>query len=114
MPARVCGALKLMRSSRRRRDDVAARGARSRNGCGASGVTRTSIVFKKMDCRVMRARPLPCPLVEKIVDLLRRLRTHARHLFEIGGGGALDRLERSEMLEQRALAGRADAGDFLQ
>ena len=53
-------------------------------------------------------------LVEEIVDLARGLGVDAGHLGEIGGGGALDRLERAEMLQQRALARRADAGDFLQ
>ena len=35
-------------------------------------------------------------------------------LLKIGDRGALDRLQRAEVLQQRALAGRADAGDFLQ
>ena len=35
-------------------------------------------------------------------------------LRQIGERGALDRLQRAEMMQQRALARRADAGDFLQ
>src|SRR5262245_52383692 len=53
-------------------------------------------------------------LVEKVVDLAPGLRADTRHLAEIGWRGALDRFERPEMVKQRALAGRADAGDFLQ
>ncbi len=53
-------------------------------------------------------------LVEEIVDLAGGLRADAGHLGEIGRRRALDRLERPEMVKQRALAGRADAGDFLQ
>ena len=52
--------------------------------------------------------------VEKVVDLAGGLGADAGHLGKIGQRGALDRLERSEMMEQRPLAGRADAGDFLQ
>ena len=36
------------------------------------------------------------------------------HPREIAERGALDLLERAEMAQQRALARRADAGDFLQ
>ncbi len=49
-------------------------------------------------------------LVEEIVDLARNLGTDARNLGEIGRRGALDRLQSPEMLQQRALAARADAG----
>src|SRR5262245_5957724 len=61
-----------------------------------------------------RHRCLSRLLVKKVVDLARGLRADAGHLGEIGGSGALDRLERSEMVQQRALARRADAGNFLQ
>src|SRR5215831_6697275 len=53
-------------------------------------------------------------LVEEVVDLARGLGADPGHVGEIGQRGALDRLEGPEMVEQRALAGRADAGDFLQ
>src|SRR5712692_3485739 len=53
-------------------------------------------------------------LVEEVVDLARGFRADPGHLGEIGQRRALDRLERPEMVEQRSLAGRADAGDFLQ
>src|SRR6516165_10431972 len=53
-------------------------------------------------------------LMEKVVDLPRGLGADAGDLGEIGKGGALDRLERPEMVEQRALAGRPDAGNLLQ
>src|SRR5215831_378447 len=57
---------------------------------------------------------LPRALVEEVVDLARGLGADPGHLGEIGQRRALDRLERPEMVEQRALASRADAGDFLQ
>src|SRR6516164_2806595 len=57
---------------------------------------------------------LPRALVEEVVDLARGLGADPGHLGEIGQRRALDRLERPEMVEQRAFAGRADAGDFLQ
>src|SRR5262249_31803505 len=57
---------------------------------------------------------LPCALVEEVVDLARGLGADPGHLGEIGQRRALDRLERPEMVEHRALAGQADAGDFLQ
>src|SRR5262249_19472172 len=60
------------------------------------------------------AAGLPRGLVEEVVDLARGLGADPGHLGEIGQRGALDRLERAEMVEQRAFAGRADAGDFLQ
>src|SRR5262249_56831629 len=60
------------------------------------------------------AAGLPRALVEEVVDLARGLGADPGHLGEIGQCRALDRLKRPEMVEQRALAGRADAGDFLQ
>src|SRR5262245_25964462 len=53
-------------------------------------------------------------LVKKIVNLARGLGTDARNFGKVGGRRAFDGLERSEMVEQRALAGRPDTGDFLQ
>src|SRR5712691_232974 len=52
--------------------------------------------------------------VEEIVDLAPDLRVDAGDLLEVGNGGALDRPEGAEVAQQRALARRADAGDFLQ
>src|SRR5437868_4716779 len=40
--------------------------------------------------------------MEKIVNLPRHLRAHAFHFRQVGRRGALDRLERAEVLEQRA------------
>src|SRR5260370_5973361 len=57
---------------------------------------------------------LPRPLVEEVVDLARGLGADPGHLGEIGQRRALDRLERAEMVEQGALAGRADPRDLLQ
>src|SRR5260370_17429943 len=57
---------------------------------------------------------LPRPLVEEVVDLARGLGADPGYLGEIGQRRALDRLERAEMVEQGALAGRADARDLLQ
>src|SRR6516165_8198046 len=52
--------------------------------------------------------------MEEVVDLASGLRADARHLREIGNCCALDRLESSEVMEQRTLACRPDARDFLQ
>src|SRR5436305_10694489 len=52
--------------------------------------------------------------VEEIIDLARGFGIDSGHMFQIGNGGALDRLERAEVTQQRALARRTDAGDFLQ
>src|SRR6516225_9351835 len=52
--------------------------------------------------------------MEKVVDLASGLSADARHLREIGNCCPLDRLERPKVMEQRALACRPDARDFLQ
>src|SRR5262249_48630047 len=52
--------------------------------------------------------------MEEVVDLAGGLGADAGHLGEIGERGALDRLERAEVMQQRALAGRADTRDLLQ
>src|SRR6185369_1308097 len=53
-------------------------------------------------------------LVEEIVDLAGGLVVDARHLRQVGKRGALDGFQRAEMMQQRALPRRADAGNFLQ
>src|SRR5260370_4075660 len=53
-------------------------------------------------------------LMEKIIDLARGFRIDAGDLREICNRSAFDRLERSEMPQQRALAGRADPANLLQ
>src|SRR5262249_11094623 len=57
---------------------------------------------------------LPRALMEEVVDLARGLGADPGNLGEIGERGGLDCIGRPEMVEHRALAGRADAGDFLQ
>src|SRR5438270_593337 len=52
--------------------------------------------------------------VEEIIDLARSFGIDSGHMFQIGGGRALDRLKRAEVTQQRALARRTDTGDFLQ
>src|SRR5262249_16426061 len=52
-------------------------------------------------------------LVEKVIDLSRRLCTNPGHFGEVSWRRALDGLESSEMVEQRALADRADPRDLL-
>src|SRR5689334_1429830 len=52
--------------------------------------------------------------VEVIVDELRHSARDARYGREVGERGARDCLGRAEMLQQRALASRADALDFVQ
>src|SRR5947209_12999050 len=52
--------------------------------------------------------------VEEIVDLACRFGIDSGYMFQIGDRGALDRLQRAEVTQQRALARRTDPGDFLQ
>src|SRR4051794_29190258 len=54
------------------------------------------------------------PGVEKFENPARAFGADARHLAQVGDGGALDLLQRSEMMQQRALARRPDARNFLQ
>src|SRR5260370_12963306 len=63
---------------------------------------------------VPRRQALPRRLVEEVVDVARGLGADPGHLGKISQRRALDRLERAEMVEQGALAGRADARDLLQ
>src|SRR5262245_56459899 len=62
----------------------------------------------------MRYRSSTRAFVKKVVNFSCCLGAHAGNFGQIGGRSALDRLERPEMLQERALAGRPDAGDFLQ
>src|SRR6478672_8412919 len=48
------------------------------------------------------------------VDFARGLRADAGDLGKVGGCCAFDRLERSEVMQQRALAARSHPGNFLQ
>ena len=52
--------------------------------------------------------------VEEIVDGARRRGVHARRLDEVLVGGALDRLDGAEMVQEGALAVRADARDLVE
>src|SRR5580693_1893896 len=54
------------------------------------------------------------PLVKKFVNPPRRFGADAFDLHQVGDRGALDGFERAEVMQQRALAGRSDAGDLLQ
>ena len=76
-------------------------------------------VFLPLDdhCRSSPIRALTLSgrrFVEELIYLSRRLRINSGHLGEIGQGRPLDRFHSAEMAQQRALARRADAGDFLQ
>ena len=53
-------------------------------------------------------------VVKEFVDFARGFGADAGDGGEIGGRGALNRFERSEMRQQRALARGSDAGDLLQ
>src|ERR1043166_6373462 len=53
-------------------------------------------------------------LVEVIVDFLPGLGADSRRVFQIAHRSPLDRLQGSEVTQERALAHRADAGAFLQ
>src|SRR6516165_9224181 len=54
------------------------------------------------------------PLVEEFINPSRCFGTDTIDLHQIRDRSALDRLEGAEMMQQCALACRADAGDFLQ
>src|ERR1700739_3591868 len=64
--------------------------------------------------RDVRMTPLTRLRVEKLEDLPRTLGADARNLAEVGDRGPLDLLQGAEMMQQGALAGGTDAGDFLQ
>src|SRR5215831_21032317 len=52
--------------------------------------------------------------MKKVIDELRRPGVEARGLFEVGQPGPGHRLGRAEGEQERALARRADAGDFVE
>src|SRR5580704_12453893 len=54
------------------------------------------------------------PLVKKFVNPPRRFGADAFDLHQVGDCGALDGFQRAEVMQQRALARRSDAGDLLQ
>src|SRR5262249_16616718 len=53
-------------------------------------------------------------LVKKLVNPPRRFGADAIDLHQVGDRGALDGLERTEVMQQRPLARRPDAGNLLQ
>src|SRR5262249_11926504 len=81
-------------------------------GAGSAGFKRLSAAFWIMQIYVIEK--LCGTIMEEVINLSRSLGADSRNLGEVGRRGALDRLERSKMLQQCALAGRANAGDFLQ
>src|SRR6516165_11645711 len=52
--------------------------------------------------------------MKEVIDQRRRALVEAGGLFEVGEAGAGDRLGRAEGEQERALARRADAGDFVE
>src|ERR1700738_2393546 len=86
-------------------------GARNTRPAGAS--TRASALSAHLRARV--EKPGSCRrAVEEVVDLAGGFRADAGDLRQVGDRRALDRLERAEVAQQRAFAGRTDAGDFLK
>src|ERR1043165_6776182 len=67
-----------------------------------------------MTRRVDANSSLSRPGVEKLENPAGAFGADAGHLAEVGDGSPLDLLQGSEMMQQRALARRPDAGDFLQ
>src|SRR3979411_2979112 len=61
-----------------------------------------------------RNPPLARLRVEKLENLARAFRADAGNLAEIGDRRPLDLFQRSKMVQQGTLAGRADNGNFLQ
>ena len=57
---------------------------------------------------------MPGRSVEIVINSARGIGVDAGNLGQIGERGPLDRLQRAEMMKQRALSRRPDAGDFLQ
>src|SRR5262245_25769798 len=84
------------------------------NAAGSAIRMSTRVPISGIAWRSSQHRCLSRLLVKKVVDLARDLCADAGDLGKIGRRGALDRLERSEMMQQRALARGADAGNFLQ
>src|ERR1043166_6349059 len=86
-------------------------GARNTRPAGAS--TRAGPLSAHLRARV--EKPESCRgAVEEVIDLAGGFRADAGDLREVGDRGTLDRLETAEVPQQRAFAGRADAGDFLK
>src|SRR5262245_3914058 len=54
------------------------------------------------------------PVVKKVVNFASDLGTHTRNFGKVRCRGTRNRFQRPEVLQKRALAGRADAGDLLQ
>src|SRR4029077_20380520 len=91
--------------------DSVVMGARNTRPAGAS--TRAGALSAHLRARV--EKPGSCRRsVEEVVDLAGGLRADAGDLRQVGDRRALDRLERAEVAQQRAFAGRADAGDLLK
>src|ERR1043166_4684801 len=85
-------------------------GARNTRPAGAS--TRAGPLSAHLRARV--EKPESCRgAVEEVIDLAGGFRADAGDLREVGDRGTLDRLESAEVPQQRAFAGRADAGVFL-
>ena len=56
----------------------------------------------------------PASIAEVVIHQLRRRGVEARRLFQIGKAGAGDGLGRAEGEQERPLARRPDAGDFVE
>src|SRR6185369_16847814 len=62
----------------------------------------------------LRYRWLMRPVVKKVVNFARRLGAYTGNFGEVPRGGTLDRFQCAKVLQERALAGRANAGNLLQ
>src|SRR2546423_3562350 len=62
----------------------------------------------------LRYRWLTRPVVKKVINFARRLGADAGNFGEIRLGRTFDGFQCAEVLQERALARRSDAGDFLQ
>src|ERR1043166_940587 len=86
-------------------------GARNTRPAGAS--TRASALSAHLPARVEEAGSCRRS-VKEVVDPAGGFRADAGDLLQVGNRRALDRLERAEVTQQRAFAGRTDAGDLLK
>src|SRR4029077_19590693 len=73
-----------------------------------------SLPWPPSDLYLVSARPRARPLVEELVNPPRRFGADAFDLHQVVDRGALDGFQRAEVMQQRALTRRSDAGDLLQ
>src|SRR5690606_34968875 len=91
-----------------------------RFGCLPGALARSSILTKTLQESGVNAAEGQFPGtrstagVKIVIDRLCRGRVDSGNRLKVGQGGALDCHQGAEMAQERTLASRADAGNFLQ